>query len=96
MGWGSTPSTWPPAAPKPAAPEAWRFLADPVALAREVDFLFVTLAASGATRHIVNAEVLSALGPEGMLINVPRASNIDEQALLAALEAGTLGVAAWP
>lgn len=81
-------------APKSAVPQAWRFVADPVALAREVDFLFVTLAASATTRHIVNAEVLSALGPEGMLINVSRATNIDEQALLAALEAGTLGGAA--
>ncbi len=72
----------------------WEFIADPVALAARSDFLFVTLAASAATRHIVGNEVIEALGPEGMLINISRASNIDEEALLTALEAGTLGSAA--
>lgn len=70
------------------------YIADPVALAREVDFLFVTLAASSDTRHIVSHDLLAALGPEGMLINISRASNIDEQALLEALEQGRLGAAA--
>ena len=53
-----------------------------------------TLAANAATRHIVNASVIAALGPEGMLINISRAANIDEEALLAALETKTLGSAA--
>ncbi len=65
-----------------------------MALAARSDFLFVTLAASAATRHIVGAKVIEALGPEGMLINISRASNIDEEALLTALEAGKLGSAA--
>jgi lactate dehydrogenase-like 2-hydroxyacid dehydrogenase len=73
---------------------AWEFIADPVALAARSDFLFVTLAASAATRHIVGQAVIDALGPEGMLINISRASNIDEEALLAALETGRLGSAA--
>jgi lactate dehydrogenase-like 2-hydroxyacid dehydrogenase len=72
----------------------WSFVADPVALAERSDFLFVTLAASAATRHIVGDRVIRALGPEGMLINISRASNIDEEALLAALETGALGSAA--
>lgn len=72
----------------------WEFIADPVALAERSDFLFVTLAASAATRHIVGRKVIEALGPHGMLINISRASNIDEDALLAALESGTLGSAA--
>jgi len=70
------------------------FMADPVELARQSDFLFVTLAASPATRHIVGREVIETLGPEGMLINISRASNIDEEALLEALETGKLGSAA--
>lgn len=78
---------------KDYAPD-WTFVADAVELARNVDFLFVTLAASAATRHIVGREVIEALGPEGMVINISRASNIDEEALLAALEAKTLGSAA--
>lgn len=80
-------------APKDFA-KGWEFVADPVALAARSDFLFVTLAASAATRHIVGAKVIEALGPEGMLINVSRASNIDEEALLTALETGKLGSAA--
>ncbi len=70
------------------------FVADPVELATQSDFLFVTLAASAATRHIVGRKVIEALGPDGMLINISRASNIDEEALLEALEAGKLGTAA--
>ncbi|TCR00514.1 2-hydroxyacid dehydrogenase [Neorhizobium sp. JUb45] len=70
------------------------YIADPVALAQHADFLFVTLAASAATRHIVSKNVIEALGPEGMLINISRASNIDEAALLDALESGALGSAA--
>jgi lactate dehydrogenase-like 2-hydroxyacid dehydrogenase len=65
-----------------------------VKLAARSDVLFVTLAASAQTRHIVNAYVLRALGPQGTLINISRASNIDEAALLDALEQGTLGAAA--
>ena len=75
-------------------PADWAFIQDPVALAQEVDFLFVTLAASAETRHIVNAAVIKALGPQGMLINVSRAANVDETALLDALETGALRAAA--
>ena len=72
----------------------WTFVADPMQLAAQSDFLFVTLAASSATRHIVNAGVIAALGRDGMLVNISRVSNIDEDALLDALESGKLGSAA--
>ncbi|MEE4014651.1 2-hydroxyacid dehydrogenase [Roseibium sp. FZY0029] len=78
---------------KDYAPD-WEFVADPVELARRSDFLFVTLAASAQTRHIVNRQVIDAVGPDGMIINISRASNIDEDALLDALETGRLGSAA--
>ena len=78
---------------KPHAKD-WSFVADPVALAARSDVLFVTLAASAATRHIVGPAVLDALGPNGLLINVSRASNIDEEALISALAGGKLGAAA--
>lgn len=80
-------------AAKPYA-ASWEFIAHPVSLAARSDFLFVTLAASAATRHIVGANVIAALGADGMLINISRASNIDETALLDALERGALGSAA--
>lgn len=75
-------------------PADWAFIADPVALAARSDFLFVTAVANASTRHIVNADVIGALGPKGMLINISRAANIDESALLDALETGALGSAA--
>ncbi|WP_434724301.1 2-hydroxyacid dehydrogenase [Mesorhizobium sp. RIZ17] len=80
-------------APKDFAAD-WTFVADPIALARRSDFLFVTLAASAATRRIVDKDVIAALGEDGMLINISRASNIDEDALLDALEKKVLGSAA--
>jgi len=78
---------------KPYATD-WTFIQDPVDLAARSDFLFVTLAASAETQHIVNAKVLKALGPDGMVINISRASNIDEAALLDALELKTIRSAA--
>lgn len=72
----------------------WTFMSDPKTLAAHADFLFVTLAASDKTRHIVNRELIQAVGPEGMIINISRASNIDEDALITALQNGTLGSAA--
>ena len=75
-------------------PDSWVYIPDPVALAAHSDFLFITLAASAATRHIVNAEVLNALGADGMLINISRAANIDEAGLLDALESRTIAAAA--
>jgi lactate dehydrogenase-like 2-hydroxyacid dehydrogenase len=75
-------------------PVAYTYIPDPVALAAHVDFLFVVTLANAETRHIVNAEVLRALGPNGMLINISRAANIDEDALLTALETNQIAGAA--
>ena len=55
-------------------------------LARWSDFLVITAAGGDATQHLVNAEVLDALGPEGILINVARGSVVDEAALVTALQ----------
>ena len=74
--------------------EKWSFIQDPRALAEHSDFLFITTTGGAATKHIVNKTIIEALGPEGMLVNISRASNIDEDALLTALENKTLGYAA--
>lgn len=79
--------------PKPGV-EGWTYVPDAVALAERSDHLFVALAATPETRHIVNARVLQALGPEGTLINISRAANVDETALLDALEQGRIAGAA--
>lgn len=79
--------------PKEYAPD-WTFCETPLALAQHSDFMFVTLAASAATTHIVGRDVIEAVGPDGMIINISRASNIDEDALIEALTTGALGSAA--
>jgi hydroxypyruvate reductase len=78
--------------PKPDAPYA--YVDDLVALAKESDVLMVACRGGPETRHLVSAAVISALGPEGTLINVARGSVVDEAALITALKAGTLGFAA--
>ncbi len=70
---------------------AQEYVADPVEMARRADVLICITPGGAATRHLVNAEVLAALGPDGILINVARGSVVDETALVAALETGALG-----
>jgi lactate dehydrogenase-like 2-hydroxyacid dehydrogenase len=62
----------------------------PLALAKAVDVLIVLIPGGAATRHTVNAQVLEALGPGGILINVARGSVVDTQALIAALREGKI------
>ena len=64
---------------------------DPVSLAAGCDFLFVVTPGGPSTRQLVDRTVLEALGPAGVLINVARGSVVDEAALVAALQNGTLG-----
>lgn len=59
-------------------------------LAAAVDFLVVITPGGAGTRHLINAEVLRALGPEGYLINVARGSVVDEAALVEALQKGVI------
>ena len=66
------------------------FLPDLKSLAAAVDFLVVACPGGEATRNIVNAEVLEALGKKGTLINIARGSIVDESALAAALTAGVI------
>ena len=64
------------------------------ALASESDYLVVCAPGGAATRHVVDAQVLAALGAEGTLVNIARGSLVDQQALIAALRERTLGMAA--
>jgi lactate dehydrogenase-like 2-hydroxyacid dehydrogenase len=62
-----------------------------VELAQWADFLVVATVGGPSTRHLVNADVLNALGPKGIIVNISRGSVIDEQALVQALQEGRLG-----
>jgi lactate dehydrogenase-like 2-hydroxyacid dehydrogenase len=55
-------------------------------MARDVDTLMVIVPGGAATQNMINAEVLEALGPRGILINMARGSVVDEAALIRALE----------
>jgi lactate dehydrogenase-like 2-hydroxyacid dehydrogenase len=68
----------------------YRYVADLVSLARESDFLVIATPGGGATKNMVNAEVLAALGSKGTLVNIARGSIVDEDALAAALGNGTI------
>ncbi|HEI8868802.1 TPA: 2-hydroxyacid dehydrogenase [Serratia odorifera] len=67
-----------------------RFFATALALADRCDFLLVCTNGGVATRALVDAQVLAALGCNGILINVSRGSVVDEAALVAAIDQGTI------
>lgn len=72
----------------------YRHYPDAAALAAEVDFLIVITPGGEATRGLIDARVLAALGPDGYLVNVARGTVVDQPALVAALREGTIAGAA--
>jgi hydroxypyruvate reductase len=77
---------------KPGLP--YTFHDQVTALAAQSDFLVVITPGGAATRKLIDAKVLAALGPKGYLVNVARGSVVDETALIEALQAGTIAGAA--
>ncbi|HEX6136281.1 MAG TPA: 2-hydroxyacid dehydrogenase [Casimicrobiaceae bacterium] len=71
----------------------YRYVGDLVSLAAQVDFLVVACPGGPATRNLVDARVLAALGAKGTLINIARGSIVDEPALVRALADGTIKAA---
>jgi lactate dehydrogenase-like 2-hydroxyacid dehydrogenase len=69
---------------------SYRHYSDLVALARDVDTLIVVTPGGSDTQNLINAQVLAALGPRGILINISRGSVVDEAALIEALAAGRI------
>ncbi|WP_422843834.1 2-hydroxyacid dehydrogenase [Acidovorax sp. M2(2025)] len=70
---------------RPVAGVPWAHEPSLAALAAWCDFLVVITAGGPATHHLIGADVLQALGPQGFLVNVARGSVVDEQALVDAL-----------
>ena len=65
-----------------------------LALAKASDILVVACKADETNRGLISQDILEALGPDGLLVNVSRGQVVDEDALIAALKSGTLGQAA--
>ena len=74
--------------PKDGAP--YPYYSSLVAMARDVDTLLVAIPGGASTRHLVDDEVLTALGARGILINIARGTVVDEVALVEALESRTI------
>ncbi len=68
----------------------YRYFPSLVAMAEACDILMITAPGGPETRHFVNAEVLRALGPDGVLVNIARGTLVDERALIEALSDGTI------
>jgi len=68
----------------------YRHYASLIEMARAVDTLMVIVPGGAETRNLITAEVLAALGPEGILINMARGSVVDEGALIKALQDKTI------
>jgi lactate dehydrogenase-like 2-hydroxyacid dehydrogenase len=69
----------------------YRFEPNLVELARSVDFLIAACPGGEATRGLISREVLAALGPKGVFINISRGSVVDEPAMVELLSNGQLG-----
>ena len=67
-----------------------RYFGDLLALATWADVLLIATPGGAGTRHLVNAEVIEALGPRGHLVNIARGSVVDTAALAAAIRSGRL------
>ncbi|MGO4441076.1 2-hydroxyacid dehydrogenase [Rhizobium sp. RAF56] len=72
---------------------AYAFVPDLIALAHWSEFLVVIVPGGEATKNIIDAGVLKALGSDGILVNVSRGTTVDEEALIAALQDRTIKAA---
>lgn len=75
---------------RPTADVAYRHYPSLIDMARAVDVLLVIVPGGAETRNLINREVLQALGPDGILINMARGSVVDEDALIKALQDRTI------
>jgi lactate dehydrogenase-like 2-hydroxyacid dehydrogenase len=75
---------------KPADGVSYKHYPDLIEMAKAVDTLVIIVPGGAGTAKMVNAEVMKALGPRGVIINVARGTVVDEHALVAALKSGTI------
>ncbi len=75
---------------RPAVGVSYRHYPNLIDMARAVDVLLVITPGGAETKNLINGEVLKALGPDGILINMARGSVVDEPALIKALQDRTI------
>jgi lactate dehydrogenase-like 2-hydroxyacid dehydrogenase len=75
---------------RPAAGLPYRHYPRLIEMARDVEVLMVITPGGAETSNLIDAEILAALGPDGILINMARGSVVDERALIKALQQGTI------
>jgi lactate dehydrogenase-like 2-hydroxyacid dehydrogenase len=80
--------------PRPKDGIGFDYVPDVLELARQSDVLMIAPPLNAETRHLIDAPVLDALGPEGLIVNVARGGVVDEDALVAALHAHRIAGAA--
>jgi lactate dehydrogenase-like 2-hydroxyacid dehydrogenase len=80
--------------PRAKADAPYPFVPSLLDLAKASDILFVACRADASNTGLISKAVIEALGPEGLLVNVARGSVLDEDAAIAALKSGALGMAA--
>jgi lactate dehydrogenase-like 2-hydroxyacid dehydrogenase len=74
----------------PVSSVSYKHYPDLIEMAKAVDTLVVIVPGGPTTAKMINADVLKALGPRGVIVNVARGSVVDEEALIAALKSGTI------
>src|ERR1700758_925256 len=74
----------------PAAGVSYKHYGNLIEMAKAVDTLLVIVPGGASTAKMINADVLKALGPRGVIINVARGSVVDEEAMIAALKSGAI------
>lgn len=70
---------------------SYRYYADLAEMAADSDVLICITPGGAATKHLISEQVIDALGPDGILVNVSRGSVVDETAMIKALREGRLG-----
>jgi lactate dehydrogenase-like 2-hydroxyacid dehydrogenase len=75
---------------RPAPDIPYQYYPNLLDMARQVEVLLVITPGGAQTRNLINAQVLAALGRQGILINMARGSVVDEPALIKALQQGTI------
>jgi lactate dehydrogenase-like 2-hydroxyacid dehydrogenase len=74
----------------PAPGLSYKHYPDLIEMAKAVDTLIIIVPGGPATTKMINADVMKALGPRGVIINVARGTVVDEPAMIAALKSGTI------